>query len=239
MSWISIAQSSGTTYTITANPTSSATELQTSHTLTMTVASATYSANQSAVTTTFTVTINTPACNCDLQPWTAGTGVTQTAPVGSTTTVTLPLPSVATNAYTSGPAMRQCQATSVTCATTGSFTAVTLTGGTALPGWISFGTTSIDITPADGSVKASNDWVVVVTYTPTKGSNQPSYTAVTITVSCEVTSFSVSNPGTTSHTYNTFSPMKIIDASTLTFTQSPNCMYTTSNSFAYTIPSGA
>lgn len=79
--------------------------------------------------------------------------------------------------------------------------------GDSLPGWITFSSTTIAITPADGSVKASNPWVVKVTYTPTKGSNQPAYTAVTITVSCEVTSFTVSNPGTTSHTYNTFSKM--------------------------------
>ena len=86
---------------------------------------------------------------------------------------------------------------------------------------------------------ASNPWVVVVVYTPTKGANNPSYTAVTITVTCTVTGFSVSNPGTTSHTYNTWDNLKVISGATLTYTQTPACGYTFTNSFSYTIPSGA
>ena len=185
------------------------------------------------------MTVNTPACDCTLQPWDNGTGATQNAAVGATTEVTLPLPSVASNAYTIKPAMRSCTANS--CATTGAFTTVTLTGGTALPGWITLkeSNTKIDIAPTAGSVMASNPWVVVVVYTPTKGSNNPSYTAVTITVTCTVTGFSVSNPGTTSHTYNTWDNLKVISGATLTYTQTPACGYTFTNSFSYTIPTGA
>ena len=137
--------------------------------------------------------------------------------------------------------MRKCTVDSTTCATTGTFTAVVLTDGAALPAWITTTTSStkIAIAPTTGTVKAGNNWVIKVTYTPTKGSNQPVYTAVTITVSCEITSFTVGNPGTTSHTYNTFDKMKIVDASSLTYTQVPACGYTFTKSFAYTIPSGA
>ena len=184
----------------------------------MTVASATYGSDQSAVTTTFTVTVNTPACNCAQMPWANGTGATQSAAVGATTEVTLPLPSPSNTAYAATPAMRACANNS--CATTGAFTSVKLSGDVNLPGWITTkeSSTKIDIAPTVGSVMASNPWVVVVVYTPTNGSNNPSYTAVTITVTCTVTSFAVSNPGTTSHTYNTFSNMKIIDGATLTYT---------------------
>lgn len=169
-----------------------------------------------AVTTDFTVTVNTPACDCSLQPWDDGTGVTSTSPVGSTTNVNLPTPSVSSSAYSSSPAMRACTADS--CATTGAFTAVTLADGTALPNWIVASSTALAITPADGTVKASNDWVVIVTYTPTAGSNNPAYTAVTITVSCEITSFAISGAGTTTVAYNVFAPLALIDGSGLTFT---------------------
>ena len=151
-------------------------------------------------------------------PWSNGSGTTKSAPVGSTTEVTLPLPSPSNTAYSATPAMRACANNS--CATTGSFTTVNLTGGASLPNWITTksSNTKIDIAPTVGSVMASNPWVVTVVYTPTNGSNKPAYTAVTITVTCVVTSFAVSNPGTTSHTYNTFSNMKIIDGATLTYT---------------------
>ena len=134
--------------------------------------------------------------------------------------------------------MRAC--TSGSCGTAGSFTSVTLADGSALPSWITTkeSNTKIDIAPTDGSVKASNDWTVKVVFTPTNGSNNPTYNAVVITVTCEITSFAVSGAGTTSHTYNVFDEMKIIDGSTLTYTQSPSCGYTFTNSFAYTIPSG-
>ena len=134
--------------------------------------------------------------------------------------------------------MRACSANS--CATTGSFTTIQLSGGTALPSWITTTTsdTVLSIAPTDGSVKASNDWVVVVVYTPTAGSNNPSYTAVTITVTCEITSWTVGGAGTTSISYDIFGDTKIINGSTLTFTQSPACGYTYTSSWAYTIPSG-
>ena len=133
--------------------------------------------------------------------------------------------------------MRSCSANA--CSTGGSFTAVTLSGGASLPGWITSSSSAIAIAPTDGSVKASNDWVVVVTWTPTEGSNSPSYTAVTITVSCEITSFTIGNTGTTSVSYDVFDKTKIIDASAITYTQSPACGYTYSSSYSYTIPSGA
>ena len=113
-----------------------------------------------------------------------------------------------------------------------------MTDDSSLPNWIVSDGSSLAITPPDGTVKASNDWVVKVTYTPTEGNSTPTYTAVTITVSCEVTSFAISGAGTTSISYNVFAPLSIIDGSTLVFTQSPACGYTFTNSWTYTIPSG-
>ena len=134
--------------------------------------------------------------------------------------------------------MRACSANY--CATTGAFTTINMSSGDALPSWITTTTsdTVLSIAPTDGSVKASNDWVIAVIYTPTAGSSNPAYTAVTITVTCEITSFAISGAGTTTISYNVFDSMKIIDGSTLVFTQSPSCGYTFTNSWTYTIPSG-
>jgi len=237
VSWLTVAQKSGATYTITASPTSSTTELQTAHTITMTVASASYSSAQTSISMTFTVTVSTPACNCNKMPWTDGTTASETAAVGSTTPITLALPSVSSGAYTSSPAMRACAANS--CATTGSFTSITLLNGSALPSWITTtdSNTKLSVAPTDGSVKAQNPWVIKVTYTPTNGSNNPTYSALSLTISCEITSFTLGGQGTSSFTYNVFDPLKIIDASTLTFTQVPACAYTFTKTWTYTIPS--
>ena len=204
VSWLSVALTSGTTYTITAAPSSTNTELQATHTITLTVASSTYSSDISSVTTTFSVVIATPACTCAQQTWDVGTGTTSTAPVGSTTSVTLPLPSVSASAYTSTPAMRACSAS--TCSTAGSFTSVLLSSGAALPSWITTAnsSTELSIAPTDGTPMASGNWVIAVVYTPTEGTTNPSYTAVTITVTCEITSWSMSAAGTTSFSYDIF-----------------------------------
>lgn len=75
-------------------------------------------------------------------------------------------------------------------------------------------------------------------YTPTAGSSNPTYTAVTITISCEITSWTISGAGSTSIAYSVFSPQTLINGSGLTFTQVPACGYTFTSSWAYTIPSG-
>ena len=140
ISWMSVALVSGTTYRITAAPTSTDTELQASYSLVLKVVSDDYSSDVSSITVAFTATVATPACNCALQAWDNGTGVTSSAPVGSTTTVTLALPSVSSGAYTSSPAMRACSANS--CATTGSFTSVVMTDDSSLPTWITTASSS-------------------------------------------------------------------------------------------------
>lgn len=64
VSWLTVAFTSGSTYTITASPLSSNTELQTTHTMTLRVVSDTYSSDISAITVNFSVVVATPACNC-------------------------------------------------------------------------------------------------------------------------------------------------------------------------------
>ena len=110
VAWCTVALTSGSMYTITAAPRSTATELQTTHNLRVKIVSNTYSSYITTVYATFNVVVSNPACDCTLQPWDNGTGITSTAPVASTTSVILPLPTVSSNAYTSSPAMRSCSA---------------------------------------------------------------------------------------------------------------------------------
>jgi hypothetical protein len=108
---------------------------------------------------------------------------------------------------------------------------------TSLPGWISWTSggshLSLSVNPADGSVKASNPWVIKVVYTPTNGSSNPTYNAVSITIECEVASFAVSGtPGT--QAYTVFDAQTIFDLSAMVYTQSPACGYTFTSVYTYT-----
>ena len=98
--------------------------------------------------------------------------------------------------------------------------------------------TKLSVTPTAGSLKSSNPWVIKVIWTPTAGSSNPTWNAVSITVTCEITSFAISGAGTTSFTYNIFSKPLTISGTTLSFTQTPNCGYTYTKGWGYTIPAG-
>ena len=108
-------------------------------------------------------------------------------------TGTLPTATPTAGAYTSSAGMRACSAAA--CSTAGTFSDVKLSSGAALPGWITWPSSGnnneISVLPTDYNVMTSNDWVISVTWTPTEGENAPVYTAITITVTCEITSFTV------------------------------------------------
>jgi len=128
------------------------------------------------------------------------------------------------------------------CATTGAFDSVQWdngSGATSLPSWITFsssGTTTqtVSITPPDGTVKGTHS--IIAVFNPTNGSDK-TYTALTFTVGCEVSSFSVSGAPSSNPTYNIFTSRSIINLTGLTYTQSPACGYTFTSSYAHTINS--
>lgn len=134
------------------------------------------------------VVVSAPSCQCAMQPFENGVGTTLIAGIGlSAVTGTLPIATPTSNAYTSSAGMRACSAG--TCATTGTFSEVKLSNGSALPSWITWPSSSnnneISVLPTDYNVMASNaDWVISVKWTPTQGKNAPVYTAITITVTC-------------------------------------------------------
>ena len=89
--------------------------------------------------------------------------------------------------------MRQCQVDGTTCATTGTYSTVVMSSDAALESWISHSSGVLTIAPTSGSLQASNTWDVKVTWTPDYGQAAVTYTALQITVTCEITSFTISN----------------------------------------------
>ena len=73
--------------------------------------------------------------------------------------------------------MRACAANS--CATSGTYTTVTMNDDSSLLSWIVFDSTNaLTITPPQGNLQANNPYEVKVVYTPTEGSNTPTYLAL-------------------------------------------------------------
>jgi hypothetical protein len=92
---------------------------------------------------------------------------TTTVTVATSSTYTITPPSPAANAYSANPEMTACAANA--CATTGTFTTVTMSDDTALPAWITHSAGDLTILAPDGTVKTSNPWVIKIVYTPTEG----------------------------------------------------------------------
>ena len=74
-------------------------------------------------------------------------------------------------------------------------------------------------------------------WTPTYGS-AITFTALTFSVGCEITSFTVAGAPGSNPTYSVFSSRAIIPLTSVTYTQVPACGYTFTNSFGHTIPAG-
>jgi hypothetical protein len=149
----------------------------------------------------FTVTVTAAVCDCADQPW-IGSGDTATAPVGSTTPHTLPLPTVDTAGMDATPQLRQCLSAN-SCLTSGSFTAADLGDGVPLESWIGWsnGDTALSLAPTSGG--QNGPYAVRVTFTPDEGS-PVTYTATDVTVTCTIASIASPSAPTTGLSYDIF-----------------------------------
>jgi hypothetical protein len=190
-----------------------------------------YTSIQSAISVNFDIVVGTPTCNCNEQPWDNGSLATTTANVAISSTYTITAPSPNAGAYSATPAMRACAANA--CATTGTFTTVTMADDSALPAWITHSAGVLTILAPDGSVKASNPWTIKIVYTPTEGSNTPTYDAVAITIDCEITSFTTSNTPA-NQAYTIWDALKVVNLSGVTYTQVPACGYAFTSTYVFT-----
>ena len=227
VSWISVALTSGNDYAITISPQSTPgneADMETTHNVKLVINPPTaYASHQAAISVDFTVEVTAASgCDCNYLPWDDGTTSTLTVQVGSSETFTLSDPPVSANAYTDYAQLRDCVVDS--CATTGSFTAATVSGS-SLPSWITLSGSNLVIAPDDGSLKDSSPYSIEVTFTPDNGVNNPTYVALTLTVDCQITSFTISGVPTGT-TYEILSTSQTLDLRPITYTQVPACGYT-------------
>lgn len=149
------------------------------------------------------------------------------------------MPAANTGARSTVAAFDKCYFNSGTCAVDGVIDSVTWddgTGAAALPGWITFTssgtlTQTVSITPADGTVIGTHSLIAV--FNPTYGSDK-TYTALTFTVGCEITSFTISGEPAT-QTYDVFTSRTILSMTSVVYTQVPACGYLFTSSYGHTI----
>lgn len=189
----------------------------------------TYANDISAIVVPFTVQVNPIVCDCNLQPY-ISSKQTLNVPISlSTQPVTqIPFPVQDTDyASKSDVSLRACNI-NICSTTTGSYSLVTLSDGTALPSWITWSSNLADkitFNPQAFAVMANNPYQIKVTWNPTVGVSQR-YTAFEITVTCQVESIARTVPSLGPYAHTLFSPASEIDfRSSLTYTQAPNCGY--------------
>jgi hypothetical protein len=96
--------------------------------------------------------------------------------------------------------------------------------------------TAIKLKPTDGTMKGTHS--IIVTWTDLlTPAHTHTYTALTFTVGCEVTSFTAA-PSPSTFTYNVFTSRTIIPLTSVVYTQVPACGYTFTNTFGHTISAG-
>jgi hypothetical protein len=192
------------------------------------------------------ITLTAAACDCSYLLW---DNPTTTTPIiildhtASTQTIPEPIPNTSNRAtYAS---FDNCYLTSNNCATTGTFSAGSVTyndgvtaGGTTLPTWITFSSSgsivqTIDITAPDGSYNGVH--TLYATFTPTNGS-PITYTAMSFEIQCAVTSFTLpTTPAepTFDLSYIIYDDPLTIDLSSLVYVEAPTCLYTTTSVYTW------
>jgi len=178
--------------------------------------------------TLINIVISQTGCNCAALAWddpTSGIDVGAITAGVASVSKTLAPPTANTAARSTNAAFDKCYLTSADCATTGAYDSVTWddgTGAVALPSWITFTSVSnivqtVAINPPDGTVVGSHSLIAV--FNPTNG-NDKTYTALTFTITCQVTSWTVPSAPTSPTfdlSYAVFEAPLPIDISTLAY----------------------
>ena len=153
--------------------------------------------------------------------------------VGTPGTPAVLIPTADTSATATNTAFAKCYFDSGTCDEAGQFDAgsIVLDDGSALPAWITFDD-STQVLTIDPTYTEMGTTTLKVTYTTTFGED-PTYTALVITVECTVTGFTKpADPSDLAYTvWNTQESFSIADQ---IYTQSPECGYTYTGVYTYT-----
>ena len=195
--------------------------------------------------TLFNVVVTSASCDCSALAWTDPTSGVSGGSIAagvSAQSKTLAVPVASTAARSTNTAFDKCYLSGTTdCAETGAYDSLQWddgTGATTLPSWITFsssGTTSqtVSINPPDGTVVGSHSLIAV--FNPTNG-NDYTFTALTFTVTCEVTSWTKpSAPASPAYdlSYAVFETPLQIDVAPLTYVQSPACGYAYTSTYSW------
>ena len=233
-SWAVISGPVSNTYTLTIDTTAdlSLIDNESSKTISVYIKATLddYTSDNRESYTQVNIVINEVTCDCSALAWddpTSGVTVSSTILAGtSASTQTLAVPVANTGARSTNAAYDKCYIDGDSgndCATTGAYDSLTWddgTGATTLPSWITFsssGTTSqtVSINPTDGTVKGTHNLIAV--FNPTNGLDK-TFTALTFTVGCEITSFTVSGAPASNPTYNIWTQRSIINLTGMTYT---------------------
>lgn len=217
ISWLTITGPVSGTYTVTARPDDDSLEGQSivyklKTTLTNFAAPAVFSS--------ITITIGATTCDCQLLTWNAAPATaTQTIAIVSPatgTSITLNTCSVNTASKSASPPIRKCYLNSGTCAETSTYTLTANKNGGAfgaLPAFIVQTTTTNAITVTPSGPSDVGVWIVHAVQVTASGAD-PSYNAITITITCAITSLTnPTAPNLSTRTYNVWSAQKVIDMS--------------------------
>ena len=145
--------------------------------------------------------MQTPPCDCTQLTFDSPTALTESVGVSLSETFTLTELTINAASKNLNPATRAC---GDICTTTGTITSVTVNSGAA-PAWITQTGYDITVAPDSSSLMEDNDYTVSVEWTPDSTgtiAGAVTYDAITVTVTCEVTSITLS--ALDPKTYNTF-----------------------------------
>jgi hypothetical protein len=121
----------------------------------------------------------------------------------------------------------------------GTFTAANAQyNGGALPAWITWTDSGVSaqnvvFAPTDGTAVGTH--TITVIFDSISGPN-PSYTAFTVTVTCEVLSITQPSPLAASTEYLVYDATTTIDYTNEAYVQVPNCMYAYTSTFTWEGP---
>jgi hypothetical protein len=182
------------------------------------------------------LTVEDATCDCNDVVWDNPALETFNAAVmeGATTT-TIPAATInQVNSEAVNPKIRQCYSSANDCPETSSFS-LTLSDGSSLPSFITQNSgTSVQVNALDGD--ALGTWTITITQTPTASNGAVmTFDSLEIVISCTIVSIDTVTPPSSGLTYTLYDTTLTIDLSADVYQQVPDCKYTLTNTFAWTI----
>lgn len=192
--------------------------------------------------TSIVIKITAPACNCASMLWTNPSPTAVTVAVASTDTPAFPLPIQDTANTANDATFAKCFLAGGTCPSTGTFPIANVkyadgtSSGAALSGytWLTItqsadNTQTLNVAPVAASHIGVHN--IIVNFDSTFGPN-PTYTALTITVTCQVTSITPPAAPVSDLSYSVYEASNTVhDFTTAAYVQTPPCNYAVTNNF--------